>query len=71
LIIFPPNTDPLDAVSTVSGLTGSPNSVRLIPKCELHMFFDCGHWAMIERKAEFEDVLGSFFRRPSASGAAA
>ena len=37
--------------------------MRLIPKCELHVFFDCGHWAMIERKAEFEDVVLNFFRR--------
>jgi 2-hydroxy-6-oxonona-2,4-dienedioate hydrolase len=38
--------------------------MRLIPKCELHVFYDCGHWAMIERKAEFEDVVRAFFSRP-------
>jgi pimeloyl-ACP methyl ester carboxylesterase len=33
--------------------------MRLIPKCELHVFHDCGHWVMIERRAEFErTVLG-------------
>ena len=38
--------------------------MRLIPKCELHVFYDCGHWAMIERKAEFDSVVLSFLTRP-------
>lgn len=38
--------------------------MRLIPKCELHVFFDCGHWAMIERKDEFENIVGAFLSRP-------
>lgn len=37
--------------------------MRLIPKCELHVFYDCGHWAMIERKKEFESLMVSFFGR--------
>ena len=37
--------------------------MRLIPKCELHVFYDCGHWAMIERKDEFESVVLSFLLR--------
>ncbi|HQV57998.1 MAG TPA: alpha/beta fold hydrolase, partial [Ilumatobacteraceae bacterium] len=37
--------------------------MRLIPKCELHVFYDCGHWAMIERKAEFDSVVLSFLNR--------
>jgi pimeloyl-ACP methyl ester carboxylesterase len=37
--------------------------MRLIPKCELHVFYDCGHWAMIERKAEFESTVSSFLTR--------
>lgn len=37
--------------------------MRFIPKCELHTFYDCGHWAMIERKAEFENVVLAFFQR--------
>jgi len=41
--------------------------MRLIPKCELHVFFDCGHWAMIERREEFEDVVLAFFRRGRAA----
>lgn len=43
--------------------------MRFIPKCELHVFYDCGHWAMIERKAEFESVVLSFLLRDSAAGA--
>ena len=39
--------------------------MRLIPRCELHTFYDCGHWAMIERKAEFESVALSFLLRDS------
>jgi pimeloyl-ACP methyl ester carboxylesterase len=31
--------------------------MRLIPKCELHVFYDCGHWVMIERRAEFERTV--------------
>jgi 2-hydroxy-6-oxonona-2,4-dienedioate hydrolase len=38
--------------------------MRIIPKCELHTFHDCGHWAMIERKMEFESVALAFFKRP-------
>jgi pimeloyl-ACP methyl ester carboxylesterase len=34
--------------------------MRLIPKCELHVFYDCGHWVMIERKEEFERTVQAF-----------
>jgi 2-hydroxy-6-oxonona-2,4-dienedioate hydrolase len=37
--------------------------MRLIPRCELHVFHDCGHWAMIERKEEFESVVLSYLLR--------
>jgi pimeloyl-ACP methyl ester carboxylesterase len=37
--------------------------MRLIPKAELHVFHDCGHWTMIERKDEFESVVLSFLLR--------
>ncbi|MET0910848.1 MAG: alpha/beta fold hydrolase [Ilumatobacteraceae bacterium] len=40
--------------------------MRVIPKCEVHIFHDCGHWAMIERKAEFESVVLSFLLRDRA-----
>jgi pimeloyl-ACP methyl ester carboxylesterase len=38
--------------------------MRVIRNCELHVFADCGHWAMIERKAEFERVALEFLTRP-------
>lgn len=38
-------------------------AMRLIPKCELHVFYDCGHWAMIERKDEFESTVLAFLLR--------
>lgn len=34
--------------------------LRLIPKCELHVLYDCGHWVMIERRAEFERTVLAF-----------
>ena len=37
--------------------------MRLIPKAELHTFFDCGHWSMLERKQEFESTVMGFFSR--------
>ena len=37
--------------------------MRLIRKCEIHVFYDCGHWAMIERKDEFESVVLAFLGR--------
>jgi pimeloyl-ACP methyl ester carboxylesterase len=40
--------------------------MRYIPRGEVHIFHDCGHWAMIERKTEFESVVLSFLRRDDA-----
>lgn len=38
--------------------------MRTIPNAELHVFPNCGHWAMIEAKQAFEDtVLGFLLRR--------
>ena len=37
--------------------------MRLIRKAELHVFYNCGHWAMIERKDEFESVVLSYLLR--------
>ena len=34
--------------------------MRLIPNCELHVFPNCGHWAMIECKDRFEALVHSF-----------
>ena len=47
----------------VTPMDGSLAAMRLIPKCELHIFYDCGHWAMIERKDEFESTVLAFLRR--------
>jgi 2-hydroxy-6-oxonona-2,4-dienedioate hydrolase len=47
----------------VTPLDSSLTALRLIAKCELHVFYDCGHWAMIERKAEFENVVRAFLLR--------
>jgi 2-hydroxy-6-oxonona-2,4-dienedioate hydrolase len=47
----------------VTPLDGALGPMRFIPRCELHVFHDCGHWAMIERKDEFESVVLSFLLR--------
>ncbi len=47
----------------VTPLDGAIAPLRLIPRCELHVFHDCGHWAMIERKDEFESVVLSYLLR--------
>ena len=47
----------------VTPMDGSLAAMRLIAKCELHVFYDCGHWAMIERKDEFESTVLAFLAR--------
>jgi pimeloyl-ACP methyl ester carboxylesterase len=37
--------------------------MRTIPNAELHVFPNCGHWAMIEAKAAFESVVLSYLTR--------
>jgi pimeloyl-ACP methyl ester carboxylesterase len=37
--------------------------MRTIPNAELHVFPNCGHWAMIEAKAAFESVVIAFLDR--------
>ncbi len=37
--------------------------LRLIPNVELHVFSKCGHWAMIEQKEAFEQVVLGFLKR--------
>jgi pimeloyl-ACP methyl ester carboxylesterase len=39
--------------------------MRTIPNAELHVFPNCGHWAMIEAKAAFEAVVLAFLLRDS------
>jgi 2-hydroxy-6-oxonona-2,4-dienedioate hydrolase len=43
--------------------------MRMIPNCELHVFPNCGHWAMIERRAEFQTLTLEFLSRPGPGGA--
>jgi len=47
----------------VTPLDGCLVAMRVIPRCELHVLYDCGHWAMIERKEEWESVVLSFLLR--------
>jgi 2-hydroxy-6-oxonona-2,4-dienedioate hydrolase len=47
----------------VTPLDGAIAPMRMIRKCELHVFFDCGHWSMLERRTEFESVVLSFLSR--------
>ncbi len=36
---------------------------RQMPNAELHLFSRCGHWAQVERKAEFERLVIDFLTR--------
>jgi 2-hydroxy-6-oxonona-2,4-dienedioate hydrolase len=47
----------------VSSMDRAFVAMRMVPNCELHVFPKCGHWAMIERKAEFENVVLAFLAR--------
>lgn len=49
----------------VSPLDGCLIPMRMIPRCELHTFPNCGHWAMIERKKEFEILVRGFIQSHS------
>lgn len=42
--------------------------MRTIPKAELHVFPNCGHWAMIEQKEAFESAVLAFLLRKDAAG---
>lgn len=47
----------------VTPMDGVLVPMRLIKQCETHIFYNCGHWAMLERKEEFESVVRSFLLR--------
>jgi 2-hydroxymuconate-semialdehyde hydrolase len=38
----------------------------LIPKSQLHVFGQCGHWTQIEHSARFNQLLLNFFLEASA-----
>ncbi|MBC2643025.1 MULTISPECIES: alpha/beta fold hydrolase [unclassified Rhodococcus (in: high G+C Gram-positive bacteria)] len=42
--------------------------MRSIPEAELHVFPNCGHWAMIEQKTAFESAVLAFLLRKDGSG---
>lgn len=42
--------------------------MRSIPRAELHVFPNCGHWAMIEQKTAFESAVLAFLLRKDGSG---
>lgn len=44
-------------------LDGSPIMLKQIPRIQLHVFGRCGHWVQVERKAEFERLVGDFLRQ--------
>ncbi|MBI5087642.1 MAG: alpha/beta hydrolase, partial [Actinobacteria bacterium] len=46
-----------------SPLEGGLFSFRRMPNVELHVFSNCGHWAQVERKDEFERVVTEFLTR--------
>jgi 2-hydroxy-6-oxonona-2,4-dienedioate hydrolase len=47
----------------VNPLDSALMPMRLIPKCELHVFPNCGHWVMIEQKHAFETLVRAFLQR--------
>lgn len=47
----------------VNPLDGALAALKLIPKAQLHVFPNCGHWAQIEAADEFCDVATAFLAR--------
>jgi|HubBroStandDraft_6_1064221.scaffolds.fasta_scaffold05332_5 2-hydroxymuconate-semialdehyde hydrolase len=46
----------------------SAQLVDLLPDCRLHLIGGCGHWTMIEKTAEFLEVVGPFLSAGAAPG---
>ncbi|MEZ5113383.1 MAG: hypothetical protein R2693_07950 [Nocardioidaceae bacterium] len=44
-------------------LDGAMVALKLIPKAQLHVFPNCGHWAQIEAAEEFLEVSAQFLSR--------
>lgn len=36
--------------------------VKLLPRADLHVFAECGHWVQIERMASFNRMVAAFFK---------
>lgn len=49
----------------VTPLDGALHPMRNIPSAELHVFPNCGHWAMQEKQTEFERLVLEFLTRPT------
>ncbi|HMY08607.1 MAG TPA: alpha/beta fold hydrolase, partial [Marmoricola sp.] len=47
----------------VNPLDGAMVALKLIPKAQLHVFPNCGHWAQIEAAEEFLEVSAQFLSR--------
>ena len=47
----------------VNPLDGAFAALKLIPKAQLHVFPNCGHWAQIEAAEEFAEVSIAFLAR--------
>jgi 4,5:9,10-diseco-3-hydroxy-5,9,17-trioxoandrosta-1(10),2-diene-4-oate hydrolase len=47
----------------VNPLDGAMAALKLIPKAQLHVFGNCGHWAQIEAAEEFREITTAFLAR--------
>lgn len=47
----------------VNPLDGAMVALKLIPKAQLHVFGNCGHWAQIEAAEEFAEITTAFLAR--------
>ncbi len=47
----------------VNPLDGAMVALKLIPRAQLHVFPNCGHWAQIEAAEEFREVATAFLAR--------
>ncbi|WP_036507774.1 4,5:9,10-diseco-3-hydroxy-5,9,17-trioxoandrosta-1(10),2-diene-4-oate hydrolase [Nocardioides sp. URHA0020] len=47
----------------VNPLDGALVALKLIPKAQLHVFPNCGHWAQIEAAEEFAEISTAFLAR--------
>src|SRR4051812_17534425 len=47
----------------VNPLDGAMVALKLIPKAQLHVFPNCGHWAQIEAADEFREIATAFLAR--------
>lgn len=47
----------------VNPLDGAMVALKLLPKAQLHVFPNCGHWAQIEAADEFREVATAFLAR--------